>query len=198
VGSQICRGAAEIMKSNQEEGIQSVQVHEPSQWRRTGAPKTGRERAPAIPVGISDAPPLSELATREESPRNSEFVESALPMRIKGGRLVSELTQIRAVAFCCSECHTVVSLPRIRWANSPETCPNCGARWMSKPSPDGSLPDDDPTYVYRVVSAFRDALQRLIGVKQTAVFDFFLEIGESSNQTRPGSAETRRKGKVHA
>lgn len=186
------------MKSNEEEALQPVQVHGPSQWHRTGAPRTHRERCPAIPAGVSEAPPWGELASTEESPRDSEFVELALPRMVTGGRLVSDLTQIRAVAFCCSECQTVVSLPRIRWANSPEKCPNCGARWMSKPSSDGSLPEDDPTYVYRVVTAFRDALQKLIRVKQTAVFHFFLEIGESSNQTSPGSVGTKQKGKVHA
>lgn len=181
------------MKS-QEVGNFPIAEREPSDWPGIPAPPLYGKVIPTVP---SEAP-SSNGSARLAAERKSEVTGQRSAGKSAGRRLLSDLSQIRAVAFCCDECQTVVTLPRIRWANSPEKCPNCGARWMSKPSPDSSLPEDDPTYVYRLVSAFREALQRLIGVKQTAVFHLLLEIGESSTPGECGPTVNTRKGKAHA
>jgi hypothetical protein len=179
------------MRGYEEEAVQTITEREESESHDIAMPPPRR----TVPVDHPDAPP-SKRRVSEEPPRSSDAVELRLITTTGNGRSVSDLSDIRAVAFCCDACQTVVSLPRIRWANSPEECPNCGARWMRKPSPDGSFPEDEPTYVYRVVSAFRDALQKLIGVRQNGVFHFLIEIGESTNQAKRNPMKTRRKEKA--
>lgn len=188
------------MKSSGDGSARPIAEHEPSGGHGLGIPQTGREPSHPDPVA-TEAPPTNGAISangheKEQTPGTSEVAKLPLP-RTVSGPLVSDLAEIRAVALCCGECHTVVSLPRIRWANSPENCPNCGARWMRKPPSDGLLPEDDSTYIYNVVSNFRQALQNLIGVKQAAAFDVLLEIGESPYR-RKCSPESRRNGRSHA
>jgi DNA-directed RNA polymerase subunit RPC12/RpoP len=147
-----------------------------------------------VPPDRCEVPPPTSIATATANPNipakpDIRAKEDQMPhvnpapqtATAKGGRLVSDLAEIRAVAFRCGECQTIVSLPRIRWVNSPENCPNCGSRWMHQPSPDTLLPEDESTYVYRVVSSFREALQRLIKVKQDAAFQLLLEFDAPPN-----------------
>lgn len=105
------------------------------------------------------------------------------------------LEQIRTVAFHCGRCRTVVRFPRIRWANFPECCPNCGARWMTRPTGQSTWSEDTSTYVFRVVRAFREALQALAGMERTAVFTLALETGEYPNDGDAPAAANGRNGK---
>lgn len=180
------------MSEEREEKVHPTWGRGQNAWREVTIPPASHTATIEDP----GAPPSNGRAS-EEFPSSCETIASPSVAMGTGPTSVSDLADIRAVAFCCDACQTVVSLPRIRWANSPEQCPNCGARWMSKPSADPSFPEDDPTYVYRVVSAFRESLQKLIGVRQTAVFHFLIEIGESTNQAKRNPTETRRKGKKH-
>lgn len=92
-----------------------------------------------------------------------------------------DLDEIRSVFFRCNECKTAVSFPRIRWANLPERCPNCGVSWMQEPSPEFGIPENNKTRAFAAVKAFRDALQALISVSRTAGFTIGLETVESSD-----------------
>ena len=94
------------------------------------------------------------------------------------------LEEIQTIAFRCGVCRTVVRFPRIRWASSPECCPNCGARWMSQPSQQDAWPEDTSTYVFRVIRAFREALQALAGMERTAVFTLALEMDECPDHAK--------------
>lgn len=87
-----------------------------------------------------------------------------------------DLEHITAVTFRCGECGTLLSFPRIRWANFPENCPNCGAKWMSRPCPDSLLVEDSATTIFRAIRSFREALQALVGLGNTAGFVVGLEI----------------------
>lgn len=87
-----------------------------------------------------------------------------------------DLGEIKAVTFRCGGCRTLLSFPRIRWANLPENCPNCGAKWMTRPCPDSLLVEDAATTVFRAIRSFREALQALIGLGNTAGFVVGLEI----------------------
>lgn len=89
-----------------------------------------------------------------------------------------ELEEIRSVFFRCNECHTAVSFPRIRWANLPERCPNCGVSWMQEPNPAFGFSESNTTRAFKAVQAFRDALQALISVSRTAGFTIGLETDE--------------------
>ena len=96
------------------------------------------------------------------------------------GDMNIDLEEIRAVFFRCNECRTAVSFPRIRWANLPENCPNCGAAWMKEPTSELAVPEDSTTRAFKAVRAFRDALQALISASRTIAFTIGFETGESS------------------
>lgn len=102
-----------------------------------------------------------------------------------------DLDEIRAVSFCCNECRTAVSFPRIRWANLPECCPNCGAAWMEEPAPEFGTPENNATQAFKAVKAFRDALQALISVSRTAGFTIGLETIEPAEA---GDSEAKKTG----
>jgi hypothetical protein len=89
-----------------------------------------------------------------------------------------DLDEIRAVFFRCNECRTAVSFPRIRWANLPERCPNCGAAWMKEPTSELGFAEDSVTRAFKAVRAFRDALQALISEARTIAFTIGFETGE--------------------
>jgi len=89
-----------------------------------------------------------------------------------------DLDEIRAVFFRCNECRTAVSFPRIRWANLPENCPNCGAAWMKEPTSEFSTPEEGAARAFKAVKAFRDALQALISVSRTIAFTIGFETGQ--------------------
>lgn len=90
-----------------------------------------------------------------------------------------DLDEIRAVSFRCNTCKTAVSFPRIRWANLPERCPNCGAPWMKEPTSEFNFPEENLTRAFKAVKAFRDAMQALISVSRTIAFTIGFETGES-------------------
>jgi hypothetical protein len=96
-------------------------------------------------------------------------------------QMTFDLDEIRSVFFRCNGCRTAVSFPRIRWANLPERCPNCGASWMQEPSSEFGAPEDNSMKAFAAVKAFRDALQALISVSRTAGFTVGLETVESSD-----------------
>lgn len=91
-----------------------------------------------------------------------------------------DLEEIRSVFFRCNECRTAVSFPRIRWANLPERCPNCGVSWMQEPPSEFRGQEDNTMRAFTAVKAFRDALQALISVSRAAGFTIGLETVESS------------------
>lgn len=169
---------------------------EPIRWQHVAKPLARKKLCHA--VAATPDVPHPNGRTGKAAPGECGIPGQHSAAKTGGGRSLSDLAQIRSVAFCCRECQTVVTLPWIRWANFPEECPNCGARWMRRPSADDSFSEDDPTYVYRVVSAFREALGKLIGLRRTAVFRFLLEIGESSDHANCGRTENRRRGNAHA
>ncbi len=98
-----------------------------------------------------------------------------------------DLDEIRSVFFRCNGCHTAVSFPRIRWANLPERCPNCGLSWMQEPSSAFGVPENDTTRAFKAVQAFRDALQALISVSRTAGFKIGLETDEAEEAEEPAA-----------
>lgn len=189
---------SEIIRSDGDGTVRPMAERAPDRWRGLAMPEVPGEVVPAIPIGTADTPARTAPAMDDQAQENSGTAVSSLIATTKPGQLLSDLAEIRAVDFCCDKCQTVVSLPRIRWVNTPEDCPNCGARWMRKPSPDSLLPEDDSTYVYRVVSSFREALQRLISVKRSVAFRLLLEIDESPNHKPRNLAESRRNGRSHA
>lgn len=184
---------SEIMKNDGDGTVQPMAERAPERWRGLAMPDDPSEVVPAAPTGTPDAPARTATARNHEARENHKATISIA--RAAPGQLLSDLAEILAVDFCCGECQTVVSLPRIRWVNSPENCPNCGARWMRKPSPDSLSPEDDSTYIYRVVSSFREALQRLISVKRSVAFQLLLEIDGSPNHKQRSLAESRQNGR---
>jgi hypothetical protein len=95
------------------------------------------------------------------------------------GHMNIDLEEIRAVFFRCNECRTAVSFPRIRWANLPENCPNCGAAWMKEPTSEFAVSEESAMLAFKAVRAFRDALQALISASRTIAFTIGFETGES-------------------
>lgn len=172
---------SEIMKRDEDGAVPPVAERGPNRWNGLEVPPVPHGVDREIPLPCPSSPALTGKARDAQARENPEATKSPRMPVAQPGQLLSDLAEIRAVDFCCSECQTVVSLPRIRWVNSPENCPNCGARWMRKPSPDNLSPEDDSAYVYRVVSSFREALQRLISVKQSVAFHLLLEIDETPN-----------------
>jgi hypothetical protein len=141
---------------------------------------------------VSPEPPPEESLLTPEPPVTAS--EPLPAVRMQGnGRSSFGLEDIRAVAFRCGMCRTVVRLPRIRWASSPESCPNCGTHWMRQPSDQNSSPEDNANYVFRIVLAFRESLQALAAVEQTAMFTLLLETGESPNLPGARPTESLRK-----
>lgn len=104
------------------------------------------------------------------------------------------LEEIRTIAFRCGQCRTVVRFPRIRWTSFPESCPNCRTRWMTPPTVQSSWQEDTSTYVFRVMLAFREALQALVSIEGTAVFRLALEMGEYPNDGNAAPVATGRNG----
>jgi hypothetical protein len=102
-----------------------------------------------------------------------------------------ELEEIRAVLLRCSECRTEVSFPRIRWANLPESCPNCGAVWMQAPLSGLNVSETNATRAFRAVQAFREALQALIGLSRAAGFTVGLETKEADAASEQASPQTQ-------
>lgn len=98
-----------------------------------------------------------------------------------------DLEEIRAVFFRCKECRTAVSFPRIRWANLPERCPNCGAAWMKEPASEFGFAEENETRAFKAVRAFRDAMQALISVSRTIAFTVGFETGESEEAEEPAA-----------
>lgn len=92
--------------------------------------------------------------------------------------MIFNLDEIRSVLFFCNECRTTVKFPRIRWANLPERCPNCGVAWLRKPTTDLEIVEDHVVMAFKAVKAFRDALQALISVSRTAGFRIGVETTE--------------------
>jgi hypothetical protein len=92
-----------------------------------------------------------------------------------------DLEEIRAVFFRCNACNTAVNFPRIRWANLPERCPNCGAPWMKEPTSEFNFPEENLTRAFKAVRAFRDALQALISVSRSIAFTIGFETGETGD-----------------
>ena len=103
-----------------------------------------------------------------------------------------ELEEILAVLLRCGECRTEVSFPRIRWANLPERCPNCGAVWMQAPASDLNTPETGAMRAFKAVNAFREALQALIGLSRTTGFTIGLETKESGAAEEKLSARAKR------
>lgn len=99
-----------------------------------------------------------------------------------------DLDEIRAVFFCCKECHTAVSFPRIRWARLPERCPNCAASWMQEPSAGLVFSEDAVIRAFQAANAFRDALQTLVTVAHSAGFTVGME-AEAESGSGNGSVE---------
>lgn len=106
-------------------------------------------------------------------------------MTNEGRPKIFNLGNIQAVVLRCTGCRTAVSFPRIRWANFPESCPNCGAGWMRKPAVDGTLAEDVSVGAFRAIRTFREALQALIGMGHAAGFIVGLELSDV-----PDKAET--------
>jgi predicted RNA-binding Zn-ribbon protein involved in translation (DUF1610 family) len=185
----VIHGVLLLMKSDVGGPVGSVAGSEQFRWGGVLVPPD-RSEVPS-PAATDTATAIPDVAAKEN--RILQVNSSPAAVTAKDSRLVSEITEIRAVAFRCGECQTIVSLPRIRWVNSPEKCPNCGSQWMHKPSTDSLLPEDESTYLYRIVSSFREALQRLITVKRDAAFHLLLEFDESPEQ-KNSSAETKRNG----
>ena len=102
-----------------------------------------------------------------------------------------ELEEIRAVLLRCSECRTEVSFPRIRWANLPERCPNCGAVWMQAPPSGLNASETDATRAFKAVQAFREALQALIGLSRATGFTIGLETKEADAPAERTSVQTQ-------
>ncbi len=143
----------------------------------------------------TEPPPEKSVAPPEQPARESKPTHTG---KTQGnGSSSFGLEEILAIAFRCGLCRTVVRLPRIRWASSPESCPNCGAHWMRQPSDQNSSPEDNAAYVFRIVLAFREALQALAAMEQTAMFTLLLETGESPNpgKARPAEGVRERNGR---
>jgi predicted RNA-binding Zn-ribbon protein involved in translation (DUF1610 family) len=181
------------MKSDLGGAFRPVAGSERFGWSGLATPPDRGEMPPPTAIATPVHPTSKEPPREEQTPAVNQSPSVATA---ENARLVSDIAEIRAVSFRCGECQTVVSFPRIRWVSTPENCPNCGSLWMRKPSTDNLLPEDESSYVYRVVSGFREALQRLITVKQEAAFHLFLEFDEPPNQ-RNGSA-ARRNGRSHS
>lgn len=132
--------------------------------------------------------PAEEVESAPLQPTPEE--ESSEVRKTAGnGRASFGLDAIRTVAFRCGQCQTTVRFPRIRWANFPESCPNCGAEWMREPSPQNPWPEDKPTYVFRVLLAFREALQALAGMERSNLFSLLLEMDDTPNPGKIGHAK---------
>jgi hypothetical protein len=108
-----------------------------------------------------------------------------------------DLEHIQAVIFRCGECRTVLTFPRLRWANFPDNCPNCGARWMNRPRPDNLLNEDPATSAFRAIRSFREALQALIGLGKTVGFAIGLEIDKTIRDSNSEPAESGLTEKIH-
>lgn len=118
--------------------------------------------------------------TTRARPREPEDAPGAEGFPTNGYRDMNiDLEEIRAVFFRCNECRTAVSFPRIRWANLPERCPNCGAAWMKEPTSELVFPEDNSIRAFKAVRAFRDALQALVSVSRTIAFTIGLETTQS-------------------
>lgn len=91
-----------------------------------------------------------------------------------------DVEEIQAVFFRCNACRTAVSFPRIRWANLPERCPNCGTAWMKEPTSEFGFPEEGAARAFKTVKAFRDALQALVSVSHTIAFTIGFETAEPS------------------
>ena len=102
-----------------------------------------------------------------------------------------ELDEIRAVLLRCSECRTEVSFPRIRWANLPERCPNCGAVWMQAPLSELNVSETDATRAFKAVKAFREALQALIGLSRATGFTIGLETKDADAPAEQAAPQTQ-------
>jgi len=169
--------------------------------------RTGPNGSAMPPTPGNSYPPdtLSErLGSRErseESPlaRPTQRAPEAEPVPTgntqESSRPTFGIEEIHTIAFRCGVCRTEVRFPRIRWASSPECCPNCGARWMSQPSQQEGWTEDVSTYVFRVILAFREALQALAGMERTAVFTLALEMNECPDHAKAGPATTGKFGK---
>ncbi len=102
-----------------------------------------------------------------------------------------ELDEIRAVLLRCSECRTEVSFPRIRWANLPERCPNCGAVWMQAPLSELNASENEATRAFKAVKAFREALQALIGLSRATGFTIGLETKDADAPAEQAAPQTQ-------
>jgi hypothetical protein len=104
------------------------------------------------------------------------------------------LDEIYAVAFRCDQCQTVVRFPRIQWAGFPESCPNCGTEWMREPISQSQWPEDKSAYIFRMIRAFREALQALVGMERSSVFTLLLEMNERPSHDKAGRSDATREG----
>lgn len=100
------------------------------------------------------------------------------------------LERVQAVTFRCGECRTIVSFPRLRWANFSNHCPNCGVRWMERPGPGDGREEDPATTAYRAIRSFREGLQALIGLEKTAGFAVGLELDDVLQESSGESVES--------
>lgn len=92
-----------------------------------------------------------------------------------------DVEEVRAVFFRCKACRTAVSFPRIRWANLPERCPNCGTAWLKEPASEIGFPEETSTRAFNTVKSFRDALQALISASRLIPFTVGFETGETGD-----------------
>ena len=165
-----------------------------------------------VPVG-SDLPPSRKQRLPENSGRQSEgsrtlekSKQSNTAHRLSETKPVNDaevlgsrwssfgLEEIRTITFRCHRCRTVVRFPRIRWTSFPESCPNCRTQWMTPPTAQGSWQEDTSTYVFRVVLAFREALQALVSMESTVVFRLALEMGDYPNDGNTTAATKGQNG----
>ncbi len=150
--------------------------------KRSDSSRATLSPLPGPLVSPSRAKTTSRAADRRESESDQKLAE--IPQPGKGARLSFSLKQIRSVALRCDHCRTVIRFPRIRWTGSPESCPNCGTSWTRPPSCQDPLSEDVATYAFRVLHAFREALQTLSGMNSGAVFTVSLETGRRGSKEK--------------
>lgn len=150
-----------------------------------------------VPVSPGRANRSSSLAVADHSEpeRTEKPVETRQPA--KSGRRSFSLSEVRSVALRCDHCQTVVRFPRVRWARSPESCPNCGAPWTRQPSSQDPLSEDASTHAFRVLLAFREALHALAGMNSSAVFTIALETAGRGSEQKVELAVAAPNGRRH-
>jgi hypothetical protein len=147
----------------------------------------------------SERPETPEVTPQSSDTQNESEVTRMTPGKAQeSGRSSFGLEQIRTISFRCGRCRTVVRFPRIRWTSFPECCPNCRTQWMTQPTSQGSWQEDTSTYLFRVVLAFREALQALAGMERTAVFTLALETSEYPNDGHAAPTPNGRNGRSRA